>query len=94
MSHDVPVDVTEVMAAVEKLWGLQTTGWFVLVDGRAPVLALPAAGAVVHVARPEVEAARIMALHQARASLAEHRIPVVELVTSRTGETWHWSTVG
>jgi Ser/Thr protein kinase RdoA (MazF antagonist) len=90
-SHDGRVDVTGVVAAVEDLWGLDTVGWSVLVDGPAPVLALPAAGAVMHVGREEVGAARIEALHRARARLAEDGVPVVELLTSRTGNTWQWS---
>ncbi len=85
------MDITGIVVAVEELWGLDVVGWSALVDGPAPVLALPAAGAVVHVGRREVSSVRVAALHQARASLAEHGVPVVELLTSRTGETWHWS---
>ena len=85
------MDVTGIVAAVEDLWGLDTVGWSVLADGPAPVLTLPAAGAVVHVGRREVGSARIAALHRARASLTEYGVPVVELLTSLTGETWHWS---
>lgn len=85
------MDVIGIMAEVEKLWGLDVTSWSVLVDGPAPVLALPAAGAVVHVGRRELGSVRVAALHRARSTLAERGIPVVELLTSRAGERWHWS---
>ena len=83
------MDVTEVVAAVEGLWGLDTGGWSVLVDGAAPVVLLPAAGAVLQIARAEVGPESVEALHQARARLAACGIPVVELLTSLTGSTWH-----
>ena len=83
------MDVIQVVAAVEGLWGLDTGGWSVLVDGAAPVVLLPAAGAVLHIARVEVGPARIEALHRARARLAACGIPVVALMTSLAGSTWH-----
>ena len=60
-----------------------------LVDGTAPVVLLPAAGAVLHVDRVDVGPARIQALHRARSALAANRIPVVELMRSRSESTWH-----
>ena len=83
------MDLSRVVAAVGELWGLDTAGWSALVDGTHPVVLLPAARAVLHVARAEVGAERIEALHRARAELAAAKIPVVELMPSLTGATWH-----
>ena len=83
------LDLVKFLAAVEHGWGLDTGGWSVLVDGAGPVVRLPAADAALHISRAEVGPARVEALDRARARLADCGLPVVELMTSLTGSTWH-----
>jgi len=78
------------VAEVAGLWGVDTGGAGLLVEGAGAVVRLPAAGAVVHIGRAELGSPRIEALHRARARLAECSIPVVELMRSLFGSSWHW----
>jgi len=88
LGDDAAMNVSDAVAAVGRLWQLDTAGWSVVVDDPTLTVRLPACGAALHVSRPEVGPERVAALQTARSRLAACALPVVELLPSSAGATW------
>ena len=82
------MNIDEVVGAAARLWGIDTAGSSVIVDGVTTTVRLPAADAALHVLREGTTRARVLALQIARGRLADEGVPVVGLMPSVAGRTW------